>query len=191
MGDAMKVKIGVSARHVHLTKEDFEYLFGMSELTKYRDLTQKGEFAANEKVTIKTNKGEFNNVRILGPFRSYTQVEISKTDAYVLGINPPIRSSGDLSNSETITICNGDKMITKECCIIANRHLHVNNSDLIKYNLKDKECVKIKIGGIKGAVLDNVYIKSSDNYVLECHLDLDDANANLINNGDEGEIVYE
>lgn len=187
----MEIKIGVSARHVHLTKEDFKYLFGCNELTKLKDLTQNGEFASNEVVNLITEKSKISNVRILGPFRSYNQVEISKTDAYSLGLNPPVRNSGDLVNSEVITIEHDGKTITKSCCIIATRHIHINTKDLDKYNLKNGEIVKLKLNGIKGGTLNNVHVKSSDSYVLEAHIDVDDANAHLISNDDIGEIINE
>ena len=191
MGDFMKVKIGVSARHVHLTKDDFKKLFGYDELTWLKDLTQPNEFAFKETVSIITEKGRINNVRILGPFRDYTQVEISKTDAYSLKINPPIRKSGDLVSSEIVTMEHEGNTITKECCIIATRHIHINTKDLKRYNLENGEVVKLRLDGIKGGILNNVFIKASDNYTLEAHIDLDDANAHFINDKDEGEIINE
>lgn len=191
MGDFMKVKIGVSARHVHLTKDDFKKLFGYDELTWLKDLTQPNEFASKETVSIITEKGRINNVRILGPFRDYTQVEISKTDAYSLKINPPIRKSGDLVSSEIVTMEHDGKTITKECCIIATRHIHINTKDLKRYNLENGEVVKLRLDGIKGGILNNGFIKASDNYTLEAHIDLDDANAHFINDKDEGEIINE
>ena len=191
MVDFMKVKIGVSARHVHLTKDDFKKLFGYDELTWLKDLTQPNEFASKETVSIITEKGRINNVRILGPFRDYTQVEISKTDAYSLKINPPIRKSGDLVSSEIVTMEHDGNTITKECCIIATRHIHINTKDLKRYNLENGEVVKLRLDGIKGGILNNVFIKASDNYTLEAHIDLDDANAHFINDKDEGEIINE
>ena len=191
MGDFMKVKFGVSARHVHLTKDDFKKLFGYDELTWLKDLTQPNEFASKETVSIITEKGRINNVRILGPFRDYTQVEISKTDAYSLKINPPIRKSGDLVSSEIVTMEHDGNTITKECCIIATRHIHINTKDLKRYNLENGEVVKLRLDGIKGGILNNVFIKASDNYTLEAHIDLDDANAHFINDKDEGEIINE
>ena len=105
MGDTMKISIGVSNRHVHLTKEHLSILFGANyELEKKNDLTQPGQYASTAVVTIKTSKSEIDNVRVLGPIRNYTQVEISKTDAYKLGLNPPVRNSGDLGGSAHITI---------------------------------------------------------------------------------------
>ena len=188
----MKINIGVSARHVHLCESDYKKLFGCVELTKYVDLTQPGQYACNEKVNLITEKGRINNVRILGPFRNYTQVEISESDSYVLGLNPPVRESGNLANSEDIKIEYKGKIIeVKECCIIANRHIHINEEDSLKYNLKDNQIVKLKVFGEKGGILDNVKVKVSKEAYFECHLDLDDANAHLIKNNDVGEIIYE
>lgn len=190
----MKVKVAISARHIHLNKEDFEFLFGVGkELTKLNDLSQKGEFASNEKVSIITEKGRLDNIRIVGPLRNYTQVELSKTDAFKLGLNPPVRNSSDLDNSENLIIeYNGKQLKKDNCCIIANRHMHINTSDLNKYNLKDGQIVKIKISGIKGAILDNVIVKASCNYTLEVHLDVDDGNAHLIDkSNDLVEVIYE
>ena len=188
----MEIKIGVSARHVHLTKEDFLYLYGDGcSLTKAKDLSQIGEYACKEVVNIITPKGTIEDVRILGPYREYTQVEISKTDSYALGLNPPVRESGDLVGSELITIEHNGKEITKNCCIIADRHIHINNHDIDRYDLRDGQVVKIKLSGEKGGTIDNVKVKADDLYVLEEHIDLDDANAHLIKTGDIGEIIYE
>ncbi|HOO67771.1 MAG TPA: phosphate propanoyltransferase [Bacilli bacterium] len=188
----MEVKFGVSARHVHLTEEDFKYLYGARcNITKSRDLSQIGEFACNEKVNLIGNTGKIENVRILGPFRNYTQVEISKTDAYVLGLNPPVRDSEDLEGSEKITIEHNGKTLIKECCIISMRHIHINNNELNKYNLRDGQIVRLKVNGIKGGILDNVKIKASNLYNLEAHIDLDDANAHLLKTGDIGDIINE
>ena len=188
----MKINIGVSARHVHLCESDFKKLFGEEKLTKYADLTQPGQYACNEKVNLITEKGRIDNVRVLGPLRNYTQVEISKTDSYVLGLNPPVRESGDLKGSEDIKIEYKDKIIdVKECCIIANRHIHISFEDLEKYNLNNDQIVKLKLNGEKGGVLDNVKVKAIKDSYFECHLDLDDANSHLIKNNDVGEIIYE
>lgn len=187
----MKVKIGVSARHVHLCEKDFEYLFGSkSGLTKKDDLTQTGEYSCYETVTIKTKEDKIENVRILGPLRDYTQIEISKTDAHNLGINPPVRNSGDIKGSEAITICYKDKEIAKEeGCIIATRHIHMSTRDAFKLGFRSNQKVKVKIKGEKGGILENVYIKVKDSFVYELHLDVDDANAHLISTGDVGEVI--
>lgn len=191
MGDKMKVKIGVSARHIHISKEDLEYLFGEGyELKEEKPLLQTGEYASNTKVNLKTEKGIIENVRVLGPIRKYTQVEISKTDAVKLGLNPPVRNSGDVLGSSPITICYKDKELKKEYgCIIAARHIHMSTRDLFKMGFVNDEIVKLKIKGEKGGILDNVCIKSADSYVLECHLDTDDANAHLLSTGDICEVI--
>lgn len=187
----MKVNIGVSNRHVHLCQNDLEILFGKDyELTIKKNLVQPGEFASNSIVNIKTEKDIIQNVRVLGPIRNYTQVEISKTDAYKLGINPPVRDSGDLEGSSSVTIIGPCGSITLEKgCIIATRHIHLTPDDVIKYGLEGLTKVKVKIEGEKGGILDNVHLKISPNYKFEMHIDTDDANANLIKTGDIGEII--
>ena len=187
----MKVSIGVSNRHVHLTREHLKVLFGESyELEKKNDLSQPGQYASTALVTLKTNKSEINNVRVLGPVRNYTQVEISKTDAYKLGLNPPVRNSGDLDGSESITIIGPCGSVNlAEGCIIAARHIHILPSQLKAYGLEGRDKVNVKLNGEKGGIITNVYIKVSDEAFLELHLDTDDANAHLIKNGDIGEIV--
>lgn len=187
----MKVSIGVSNRHVHLTKEHLEILFGEGyELQKKVDINQPGQFAATDLVTIKTPKSEIENVRILGPIRPYTQVEISKTDAYKLGLNPPIRDSGDLKGSSPITIIGPKGTIDiEEGCIIANRHIHILPNQMKSYGLEGREMVSVKINGEKGGILANVKLKVSEEAYFELHIDTDDANAHLIKNGDIGEII--
>ena len=187
----MKISVGVSNRHVHLKKEDLEVLFGKGyKLTLFKDLKQIGQFASTDKVIIKTEKSEISSVRILGPVRNYTQVEISKTDAFKLGINPPIRTSGDLKNSSPITIVGlkGTLNLT-EGCIIADRHIHITPKQRAEFGLNDLEEVSLKVNGIKGGVLEHVHLKVDDNAYFEVHLDTDDANSHLINDGDIVEIL--
>ena len=187
----MKVSIGVSNRHVHLTREHLKILFGEGkELEKRNDINQPGQFASTSLVTIKTNKAEIENVRVLGPVRPYTQVEISKTDAYKLGINPPIRDSGELKGSSPITIIGPNGVIDlEEGCIIPTRHIHILPNQVKLYELEGKDFVSVKIGGEKGGIINNVHLKVSDEAFFELHLDTDDANAHLIENGDIGEII--
>ena len=187
----MKVSIGVSNRHVHLTKEHLEILFGEGyELQKKVDINQPGQFAATDVVTLKTPKSEIPNVRILGPIRPYTQAEISKTDAFKLGLNPPVRDSGDLEGSEPITIIGPKGSIDiEEGCIIANRHIHILPAQMKEYGLEGKEFVDVKIFGEKGGILSNVKLKVTNEAYYELHIDTDDANAHLIKNGDIGEII--
>lgn len=187
----MNVKIGVSNHHIHLCQKDLEILFGENYmLIKDRDLSQPGEFASTARVTIKTPKSQITNVRILGPTRAYTQVEISKTDAIKLGINPPVRESGDLIDSASVTLIGPAGEIDLSMgCIIASRHIHINPDDVVKYGLHSKKPVSVKLLGPKGGIIDNVSLKVGSNYQLELHLDTDDANAHLIKQGDIGIIL--
>lgn len=187
----MKVNIGISNRHIHLKKEDLEVLFGKDyELEVARPLTQPGEYASKDYVTIKTEKGEISKVRILGPVRSYTQVEISMTDAYKLGLKPPVRNSGDILSSAPITLI-GPKgtLDLKEGCILATRHIHMSEEDAEKYGFQNYEEVSVYIEGEKGGRFDHVFIKTSKKAFLELHLDTDDANAYLITPDMMGEII--
>lgn len=175
----MNTKIGISNRHVHLTREDLNILFGENyQLTKRNDLDQPGQYASEETVTLKTDKNTKENVRIVGPLRNYTQVEVLETDKEYFGINPPIRNSGDLDNSEQITILGPKGQITKKnICIIANRHIHINTRDKDKYY--EDEIVKVKVGD---TILDNVHIKISPLYETSFHINKDDAIKNNITN---------
>ncbi len=177
----MEIKIGISNRHVHLTKEHVAILFGEGyELTKKNELSQTGQYACNETVTIKTKKNEIARVRVLGPVRAYTQVEISKTDAFTLGLNPPVRESGDIKDSASITIIGPKGDITlEEGCIIATRHIHANPMDVKNLGLEGVDEVDVKIPGLKGGILHHVSVKVDPSYTLELHLDTDDGNAHL------------
>lgn len=179
----------ISNRHIHLKKEHFEQLFGKdAQLTRYRDLLQPGQFAANETVDILGPKGQFKNVRIVGPLRNYTQIELSRTDSFVLGIKPPIRNSGNLVGAEgAVVVGPKGKIELKECCIIAKRHIHFYIEDAQKLGIEDKDVVKILVGKGKGreTIFSDVLCRVSKNYTTECHLDTDEANAAMADNGDE------
>ena len=186
----MEIKVGVSNRHIHLTKESLEVLFGREyELTKKADLSQPGQFACNEVLIIKTNKAEIKNVRILGPVREANQIEISKTDSYTLGLNPPVRNSGDTKSSETVTLIGPNGSLETGGCIIANRHIHMTSTDALDFGFINDEVVSVKFENEKGGTLENVVIRVNDSYFLEMHIDTDDANANLIKQGDTGSII--
>lgn len=182
-----KVSINISARHVHLTQEDCKKLFD-HDLTMRNPLNQIGQFAANETVTVKTAKGILENVRVIGPIRKYTQVEISKTDARKLGINPPVRKSGHLDGAATVTISTAKGEITLPCCIIADRHVHMNKEEAKALGLVDDEVLKLAISGEKSGIID-IKAKVSDDGYFEVHLDTDDANAFLIEAGSEGTLI--
>lgn len=179
-----EVSINISARHVHLTKEALDILFG-HDLTVRNYLNQVGQFAANETVTIKTATGSIEHVRIIGPIRSYNQVEISQSDARKLGINPPVRKSGHLDNASFITISTEKGEVSGNFGIIADRHVHFSLDDAKKYNVLDDEILHLHIQGEKPGIIDVKAKVSSDGY-YEAHLDTDDANAFLITPGDKG-----
>lgn len=185
----MEIKVGISNRHVHLNKEVFDILFD-NELTKKMDLTQPKEFASNQTLTIKSVKSKIENVRVLGPLRSYTQVEISKKDAIALGINPPVRHSGNLEDAEVITLETTKGSVTLNCCIIAKRHLHISLEDSIKYNIKDKDKLNLRINNEKKGTIE-VEAKVAENAYFEVHLDTDDACAFMLNNNDTLELIDE
>ena len=180
-------KIAVSNRHLHLTKEIYDELFD-EPLSIKRPLNQIGEFASFQTVTLKTEKGEIPNVRLIGPLRKYNQVEISRSDAYLLGINPPVRESGDLEDSETITIVGPKGEVTlKDACIQAERHVHMNEKKAEELGLKHEDMVKLIVNNDKGGIME-AFVKVSSNGYFEIHLDKDDANCFLLKTGDEVEI---
>lgn len=186
----MKIKVGISNRHVHLTEEHLNILFG-NPLTVRNPLNQPGQYASNEVVTIKTEKSEIKNVRVLGPVRPYTQIEISKTDAYLLGLKPPIRESGDVKGSEVVTIIGPNGSVTTEGCILATRHIHATPKQAEELGLKEDRFYQVKVPGEKGGILDHVSVRISESSYYEIHLDTDDANAFLLNPNDEVEILDE
>ena len=180
-------KIAVSNRHLHLTKEIYDELFD-EPLSIKRPLNQIGEFASFQTVTLKTEKGEIPNVRLIGPLRKYNQVEISRSDAYLLGINPPVRESGDLEDSEMITIVGPKGEVTlKDACIQAERHVHMNEKKAEELGLKHEDMVKLIVNNDKGGIME-AFVKVSSNGYFEIHLDKDDANCFLLKTGDEVEI---
>ena len=185
----MKVSVGISNRHVHLNNEDYQLLFGDIIFEKKADLKQPGNFASTLTVSIKGTKNQIDNVRVLGPNRSYTQVEVSRTDSFNLGVKPPVRSSGDLEGADMITIIGPKGEITRPACIIANRHIHVDKNIREQYGLVGINEVKVQINSAKGGILENVSLKDADEAYFEIHLDTDDANAFLLNNNDEVEII--
>jgi putative phosphotransacetylase len=175
-----RIPLGVSNRHVHLTSETFRRLFGAdAEIEKYRDLYQPGEFAAKQTITIAGSKMRaIQGVRILGPLRDYDQVELSLTDAVQLGINPPIRNSGDLKGAAPLTLVGPRQSVfVDECAIIASRHVHLPGDAAKKFGVDNGDFCKVRIGGVKGTVFENVLVRVNDAWRPHVHLDTDDANA--------------
>lgn len=173
------VVCNVSNRHVHITEDDFKTLFGHSyAMRKLKDLMQPGEFASKELLEITGPKGSIKKVRILGPFRKYTQVEISRTDCFKLGVSAPVRESGKMSGSAPIKLAGpAGELEIKEGCIVAARHIHMTPADALELELKDAGIVRIEISGKRGGILGDTLVRVSPKYVLECHIDTDEANA--------------
>lgn len=180
------VPVGVSARHVHLTQEHVEVLFGPGyQLTKQKDL-MGGQFASNEKVTLVGLKlRAIENVRILGPVRKASQVEISATDAIKLGIKAPIRESGDIAGSAPIALVGPQgALYLKEGCIVAMRHIHMSPQDAQAAGVHNGDIVSVKADNARGTVFDQVKIRVDDSFTLEMHIDTDEANAAQIHQND-------
>lgn len=174
-----KVPVGISARHIHLTQEHVEKLFGKGyQLTKKKEL-MGGQFASNEQCTIVGLKlRAIENVRILGPVRPSSQVEISATDARTLGIKAPTRQSGDTAGSAPIALVGPKGAIyLEEGCIVAARHIHMCPEDAAAAGLKDNDFVTVRMGNERGALLDNVKVRVHETFTTEMHIDTDEANA--------------
>lgn len=184
--NAYKIPIGISNRHVHVSQEDLGILFGKGyTLTKKSDLKQPGQYASNETVTIRGSKGEFERVRILGPTRNRTQVEISKTDSFRLGIRPPIRESGDLEGTPGIELIGPQGSVSiSQGAIIALRHIHMTPEQAEALGVKDKDIVEVETFGERHGVFGDVLIRVSDQFSLEMHVDVDEANACALGNND-------
>lgn len=184
------IPVAVSNRHIHLSQAEAATLFGDAPLTKLRDLSQPGEFAANETVTLVGPKGVLERVRVLGPLRQRTQVEVSWTDALHLGVTPPVRDSGKLDGSAPIAVVGpAGTVMLKEGVILALRHIHMTPEDALRFGVTDKQFVSVRKGGDRSLTLGSVIVRVSPNYRLELHLDTDEANAGLFLNGDEVELL--
>ncbi len=172
------IPIEASGRHIHLSEEDFKYLFGESyEPTIVRELSQKGQYLYNEKVRIIGKKGVINSISVLGPCRKKTQLEVSTSDSRILGINPPVRNSGDTDGSESVIVNVGDKtLLLKDGVIISNKHVHMNEQDAKKFNVKDNELVKIFVNSDRALTFENVLVRVNKDFSLALHIDYDEAN---------------
>ncbi len=185
------VPIGVSARHVHLTQEHVEALFGPGyQLTKKKDL-MGGQFASNEQVTIVGLKlRAIENVRILGPVRKASQVEVSATDAIKLGMKVPVRESGDVKGSAPIALVGPrGALYLKEGCIVAMRHIHMSPKDAEEAGVKEGDIVSVKADNERGTIFNQVKIRVDKSFTLEMHIDTDEANAAGIRTGNTVRII--
>ena len=181
------IPVGISNRHIHLCASDCEKLFGWDHgLTRKKDLKQTGEFAAEETVTLVGKKGVIQGVRVLGPLRQSTQIEISRTDGFSLGINPPLRDSGKIAQSAGIVAVGPFGAITlKEGVICANRHIHMHTDDATRFGVSDGTRVMVDIDGPRGCIFKNVLVRVHPSFCLEFHIDTDEANAVGLKNGDQ------
>ena len=181
------IPVGISNRHIHLSADDCEKLFGFDHgLTPKKELKQIGEFAAEETVTLVGRKGVIQGVRVLGPLRQVTQIEISRTDGFSLGIMPPLRDSGDIDQSAGIVVVGPSGAITlKNGVICANRHIHMHTDDAIRFGVRDNDRIQVEVDGPRGCIFKNVLVRVRPSFCLEFHIDTDEANAVGLKNDDQ------
>lgn len=178
-GEPEPIPIGVSVRHVHLRRDHLDILYGPGyELTVRNELYQPGFYAANETVTVATPKRALHNVRILFPLRDHSQVELARTDAFALGVNPPLRLSGDIKGTPGITLIGpAGSVQLDEGLIIAARHVHMDPATAARFGVKHGDGIDVEVSGERGVVLRNVAVRVAEGNLLEMHLDTDEANA--------------
>lgn len=176
---AAGVPVGISNRHIHLSQADLDQLFGAGyQLTPMKELSQPGQFACKETVTICGPKGAIEKVRVLGPVRKESQIEIVAGDCFKLGVKAPAKLSGDLAGTPGITVVGPKGSVqTAQGLIVAQRHIHMAPADAQAYGVQDGQIVKIRVGGLRGGIYDNVAIRVTTSSKLECHLDTEEANA--------------
>lgn len=189
--DCLKIPVGVSNRHIHLSQEDLEILFGENaKLTPFKELSQPGQFAAEECVTLIGTKGTLEKVRILGPVRKKTQVEILLSDSFKLGMKAVFRESGKLEGTPGVAVV-GTKgcLQLKEGVIVARRHIHMTEEDSKRFHTVDGQLVKVQFGGIRGGIYEAVLVRVSNKSKLDFHLDMEEANALLLKDKDSVQII--
>ena len=184
-------EVEASGRHVHLSRKELDALFGTGyELTKAKDLSQPGQYASKERLTVVGPKGAFHNVVILGPVRKESQVEVSLTDCLQLGVKAPIRESGDIEGTPGIVLVNGDKSVSLDKgLIVAQRHVHMTPEDAEKIGVKNHDIVKVKVEGARPLIFDDVVIRVSPKFATYMHIDYDEANACGFSKGIRGRII--
>lgn len=185
------IEIEASGRHVHLSRADVDALFGVGyRLNRVKDLSQPGQFACAERVTLTGPKGSFQNVVILGPERGESQVELSLTDAVALGVAPPVRISGDIRDTPGITVRRGDRELRlQRGLIVAKRHIHMTPADAALFGVVDKQNVSFRTFTARPLVFGDTEVRVSDKFTTVVHLDYDEANACGFRKGDRGMIV--
>jgi len=186
-----KIPVGVSNRHAHLSRKDKSVLFGEGfDCSNMKDLSQPGQYASKERLTVVGPKGAFHNVVILGPVRKESQVEVSLTDCLQLGVKAPIRESGDIEGTPGIVLVNGDKSVSLDKgLIVAKRHVHMTPEDAEKIGVKNHDIVKVKVEGARPLIFDDVVIRVSPKFATYMHIDYDEANACGFSKGIRGRII--
>ena len=189
-GEKKEIPIESSARHVHLTKEAVEALFGKGmTLTKKRDLSQPGEFLSEQRLKLVTAKGEIANVAVLGPERKAVQVELSMTDCRSLGIKAPVNLSGDLTGAGDVYLVSENAIYNaSKSVIVAQNHIHMTPSDAEYYGVKDSQSVKVSVNTARPVTFDNVVIRVSEKFALAMHIDFDEANACCLGKDSTGRL---
>lgn len=189
-GEKKEIPIESSARHVHLTKEAVEALFGKGmTLTKKRDLSQPGEFLSEQRLKLVTAKGEIANVAVLGPERKAVQVELSMTDCRSLGIKAPVNLSGDLTGAGDVYLVSENAVYNaSKSVIVAQNHIHMTTSDAEYYGVKDSQSVKVSVNTARPVTFDNVVIRVSEKFALAMHIDFDEANACCLGKDSTGRL---
>jgi putative phosphotransacetylase len=184
-------EVEASGRHIHLSRKDVEALFGKGyQLTKVKDLSQPGQFVCKERITIAGPKGVFQNVVILGPERSESQVEVSLTDSRILGINTPVRESGKTQGTPGVTLINGAAVVTLDHgLIVAKRHIHMTPEDAQKSHVTNSQIVQVKVQGARPLIFADVVVRVSPHFATYMHIDYDEANACGLMKGTRGYIV--
>lgn len=184
------VPVGLSNRHVHLSQEHIEILFGEGyELKKFKDLGQPGQYAAEEKIDVVGPKGKLT-MRVLGPARNASQVEISLTDGFAVGVVPPVRNSGATVDSPGAKLVGPKGEVEmSEGIIAAARHIHMHTDDAAKFGIEDKDLVQVKIDGERGLIFSNVLCRVNPSYALEFHVDIDEGNAAGLKNNMMVEVI--
>ena len=185
------VPLSPSARHLHLCQGDLEKLFGKGhQLTVLWHISQSGQFVVVEQVTLVTAKGQIERVRVLGPLRSATQVELAKSDCRTLGLEALVRSSGDISGTPGVTLVGPKGKVTlNQGVIVPDRHIHMTPNDALAFGVVDGQAVSLEVSSKRGGRLDSVTVRVSERYQLDCHIDTDDANAFFIEQGNSGTIM--
>lgn len=186
-----QLPIALSNRHIHVSQKDLDLLFGEGyELTKFKDLSQPGQYACEEKIDIVGSRGVLKGVRILGPVRPNTQFELSVSDAFTLGVEPMIRNSGEIKSTPGAKLVGPKGEVEIENgVIVAARHIHMHSNDADEFGVKDNDIVSIKTDGPRSVIFNNVLIRVSDEFALEMHVDIEEGNTSGVKNGQLVELI--